>query len=179
MEFDEREWVERAKDGDRKAFDNLIRRNKDKMFSLAYRMTGERETALDLMQETFFTAFKSLAGYRGDSTFSSWLYRIAANKSVNYLRRKKIISFLPLSQMGSEEPSYQMSNDLERAEVNRAMVKAIAGLPPKQKLIFNLRFYEQMPFGQIAEILNKSESTIKTGYQKAIEKLRKQMIDFR
>ena len=83
MDVNERELIKRAKGGDRKAFDKLIMEYKDKMFGLTYRMTGDREAALDLTQDTFLAAFKDLRRFRQQSAFSSWLYRIAANKSIN------------------------------------------------------------------------------------------------
>ena len=84
MDNENKEIVARAKDGDRLAFDKLVKENKDKMFALTLRMTGDREAALDLMQDTFFTAFKEIGRFRGDADFSSWLYRIASNKALNY-----------------------------------------------------------------------------------------------
>ncbi|MCX6826390.1 MAG: RNA polymerase sigma factor [candidate division Zixibacteria bacterium] len=179
MEQDNYELVAKAQRGDRSSFDDLVRINKDKMFALVYRMTGNRDVALDLLQETFFTAFKELKRFRGDAHFSSWLYRIAFNRAVNHLRRQKLLSFIPISKMGKLEPSYDMPDNPGLGELNSAIEKAVGSLPPKQKMIFTLRFYEQLPFKEISMISGKSESAIKTNYQKAIEKLRKQLQDFR
>ena len=135
-------------------------------------MTGDRETALDLMQDTFFTAFKELSRFREEANFSSWLYRVASNKTLNYLKRRKILSFLPLARLQGSEPTVEMESAMERSEISAALLKRIEDLPPKQKLIFNLRYYQELSFVEIARILKKSESTVKTNYQKAIEKLR-------
>jgi RNA polymerase sigma-70 factor (ECF subfamily) len=179
MNNDNRELVARARDGDRQAFDKLVKENKDKMFALTLRMTGDREAALDLMQDTFYTAFREIGRFRGEANFSSWLYRIASNKALNYLKRKKILSFIPLTNQASEKVSYEMPNFIDGEGINKELAAAVDSLPPKQKLVFNLRFYEQLPFGKIAVILKKSESTVKTNYQKAIEKLRKKLEGFR
>ncbi len=179
MGIDNKELVARAKDGDRQAFDKLVKENKDKMFALTLRMTGDREVALDLMQDTFLTAYKEIGRFRGEAGFSSWLYRIASNKALNYLKRKKILSFIPLTEKTSDAVSYEMPDNIDGEGLNKELALAINSLPPKQKLVFNLRFYEQLPFGKIAGILNKSESTVKTNYQKAIEKLRKKLESFR
>jgi RNA polymerase sigma-70 factor (ECF subfamily) len=179
MNLDDRELAARAREGDRKAFDELVKLNKDKMFAMIYRMTGDRESALDLLQDTLFTAFKELKNFRGDSQFSSWLYRIASSRTVNYLRRKKILSILPLGMGKTPEPSYNMPDISSYSELNMRLAKAVESLPPKQKLVFNLRFYDKLPFGDIAAILRKSESTVKTNYQKALEKLQDQLKDFR
>jgi len=174
---DEQEFMARAKAGDRSAFDQLVRLNKDKMFALTYRMTGDREAALDLMQDTFFAAFKEIGGFRREANFSSWLYRIAANKTLNYLRRKKLISYIPLA--AANEPSYDMPDLAGSGELSRAILSGMNSLPPKQKLVFNLRFYEQLPFAEIAAIMNKNESTVKTHYQKAVNKLREMLQDYK
>ena len=179
MNSDNRELVARAKDGDRQAFDKLVKENKDKMFALTLRMTGDREAALDLMQDAFFAAFKEIGRFRGDADFSSWLYRIALNKALNYLKRKKILSFIPLIDKAGDSISYEMPDYVDGEGLSKKITLAVNSLPPKQKLVFNLRFYEQLPFGEIAGILNKSESTVKTNYQKAIEKLRKKLESFR
>jgi len=173
------ELVERARGGDRQAFDKLVKENKDKMFALTLRMTGNREAALDLTQDTFLAAFRDISRFRGDSHFSSWLYRIAANKSLNYLKRKKILSFIPLVGSEAESVGYEIDDNLSSDELKKQVASAMETLPPKQKLVFNLRFYEQLPFGEIASILKKSESTVKTNYQKALEKLKVALKDFR
>lgn len=179
MDKDNRELVARAKDGDRQAFDKLVKENKDKMFALTLRMTGDREVALDLMQDSFLTAYKEIGRFRGEAGFSSWLYRIASNKALNYLKRKKILSFIPLTEKSSNTVSYEMPDYIDGKGLDKELALAVHALPPKQKLVFNLRFYEQLPFGEIAGILNKSESTVKTNYKKAIEKLRKKLEGFR
>jgi RNA polymerase sigma-70 factor (ECF subfamily) len=179
MVEDEKELVVRARSGDRQAFDRLVQENKDKMFALTYRMTGDREAALDLMQETFFTAFREIRRFRGEASFSSWLYRIASNKSINYLRRKKILSFLPLTEKPSEAASYEMEDTADKKELAGEIAAAVNLLPPKQKLVFSLRFYEQLSFVEIARMLNKGESTVKTNYKKAVGKLQKRLKKFR
>ncbi len=179
MEKDERELVAKARAGDKRAFDELTRMYKDKMFALTYRMCGDREAALDLLQETFFSAFKAIRNFRGEAGFSSWLYRIASNKAINFLRRKKLLSFLPLGENPAMEPSYIMDDAVRNKELELAMVQAVDSLPPKQKLVFNLRFYDQLQFTEISRIMKRSESTVKTSYQKAIEKLRGKLEDFR
>ncbi len=179
MQDDEKELVSRAAAGERPAFDELVRRYKDKMFALIYRMTSDRETALDLLQDSFFAAFKELPHFRGDASFGSWVYRIASNKSLNFLKRKKLLSFLPLESSDESAASYEMKDNIQNNELKTALTDAVAELPPKQKLVFNLRFYEQLGFNEIAKILDKNVSTVKTNYQKAIEKLQKKLKDFR
>lgn len=179
MEWSEKELVAKAKAGNREAFDSLVRMYKDRMFSLTYRMTGDREAALDLVQETFFAAFTGIRRFREESSFASWLYRIASNKTINFLKRKKLLSFLPLVDNPAIEPSYKMDDTVDSTELRNEIARSVNGLPPKQKLVFNLRLYENLQFGEIARILGKSESTVKTNYRKAVEKLRKKLKNYR
>lgn len=179
MQVEENELVRQAQAGDRRAFDKLVAENKDKMFALIYRMTENRETALDLLQDSFLAAYKSLKKFRGDSGFSSWLYRIASNKTLNYIRRSKIIPFYNIEANTSAEPAYEMTDTIENEALQKSLAAALKMLPSQQKLVFNLRFYEELPFAEIASIMDKSESTVKTHYQKAVEKLREALKDFR
>ena len=179
MDSAEKALISLAKAGDRRAFDKLVARYRDKMFALTYRMTGDRDEALDLLQETFLAAYKALGGFREEAGFSSWLYRIAANKSINMLKRKKILSFLPLGSSPKDEPAYEMEDAAGRGELKRQLNKSINELPPQQKLVFNMRYFDQLSFVEIAKALDKSESTVKTNYQKAVEKLRKKLEGFR
>ncbi|HDL02583.1 MAG TPA: RNA polymerase sigma factor [candidate division Zixibacteria bacterium] len=179
MDREEQALVSLAKAGDRRAFDKLVARYKDRMFALTYRMTGDREEALDLLQETFLSAFKAMRGFREEASFSSWMYRIAANKSINYIKRRKLMSYIPPGSWPKDEPSYEMEDAAGRNELKIQIQKSVKELPPKQRLVFNLRFYEQLSFVEIAKILDKSESTVKTNYQKAVEKLQKKLEGFR
>ncbi|UCD17361.1 MAG: RNA polymerase sigma factor [Candidatus Zixiibacteriota bacterium] len=178
MEHEQARLVIRAQAGDREAFNELVRANKDKMFTLIYRMTGDREAAQDLVQETFLTAFKGIGNFRGAASFSGWLYRIASNKTLNYLRRAKLVSFLPLGRLPSAEPSDHMTDGVHNDQLKMILSAAQNALPPKQKLVFYLRFYQELSFADIADILGRSESTAKTHYHKAVEKLRKRLKEF-
>ena len=86
---DEREWIRRSRDGDRDAFELLIKRHQQMIDSLAYRMTGSLTDAEDMTQEAFIQAFRQLDGYRGEARFSSWLYRIAMNLGLNWQSRRR------------------------------------------------------------------------------------------
>lgn len=179
MDRSEWELVTLAKAGDREAFNELVKLYRDKMFALIYRMTGDRESTLDLTQETFFAAFKEIRRFRAEARFSSWLYRIASNKTINFLRRAKLLTFLPLGGAVGQEPTYEMTDSAGNDELRREVSAGIKALPPKQRAVFNLRFYDGLAFGEIADILGRSESTVKTNYQKAVEKLQKRLKDFR
>jgi RNA polymerase sigma-70 factor (ECF subfamily) len=149
------------------------------MFALIYRMTENRETAKDLLQDTFLAAYKSLNKFRGDSGFSSWLYRIASNRTLNYIRRSKIVPFVSMDSATSMEPVYEINDGSSMSSLQESLAAELKKLPPQQKLVFNLRFYDELPFNEIASIMGKNVSTVKTHYQKAVEKLREALKEFR
>lgn len=179
MQSEEIELVRRAQSGDRAAFDKLVTENKDKMFALLYRMTANREIAKDLLQDTFLAAYKSIKKFRGDAGFSSWLYRIASNRALNHIRRSRLVPFINIDSTKMPEPAYEMPDELPMSELQKTLSKEVNNLPPQQKLVFNLRFHDELPFNDIAGILGKNVSTVKTHYQKAVEKLRIALKDFR
>lgn len=142
--------------------------------ALTYRITGERETALDLAQDTLVSAWENLAGFRGDSAFKSWVYRIATNKCLNYLkaenRRRELDKLEPaVSSLSTDNPEKNLLDSELAGSVRRFMTS----LPEQQRLIFNLRFYQEMSFAEIADLTGRALGTVKTGYREAVAKLRK------
>ncbi|MFH2036233.1 MAG: RNA polymerase sigma factor [Candidatus Zixiibacteriota bacterium] len=178
-DVNEYELITDAKKGNRKAYDKLVRIYRDKMFALTYRMTGDREASLDLVQDAFYNAYVNMDRFRGDSSFSSWIYRIASNLTLNFLKRKKTIGFISLTDQPTIEPVYESHDQIANTELAGEIARIISELPPKQKLIFNLRYYDKLPFNEIAKIQGKSESTVKTNYKKAVEKLQRGLKKFR
>ncbi len=139
-------------------------------------MTGDRDTAFDLAQETFVSAWEHLDGFRGEARFENWLYRIASNKALNHLSRGTVSRTVSLDGDDLElaGPAGQSSPDqiLERARLREDVLGFMAQLPPQQRLVFELRFYKQMNFGEIAAATGKALGTVKTNYREAVAKLR-------
>ena len=165
--------VEKARDGSRPAFSKIVRLMMNRVTALTYRMTGDRDAALDLAQDTFVTAWEKLRTYRGEASFSSWLYRIASNKTLNYLKAPAQQT-VDLDQ--TEEPSSTSfsgpESQLERKELAEQVKDFVMTLPPQQRAIFELRFYKEMPFEEIAQTTERALGTVKTGYREAVKKLR-------
>jgi len=167
--------VERAKAGDRTAFSEIVRRLMNQVVALTYRMTGDRESALDLAQDSFITAWQKLHDFRGDAVFTSWLYRIASNKTLNFLKSRGAqpdtfdLEQSPSVVSNQPDPETGLMGDELAADV----LKFTTSLPPQQRLVFNLRFYKQMPFAEIALATDRAVGTVKTSYREAIRKLRK------
>lgn len=169
--------VEKAGRGDRQAFSELVKRHMNAVVALTYRMTGNRDSALDLAQETFVSAWENLARFRGDSKFESWVYRIAVNKCLNYLETRKSVSLetVPDEQLPVAE-TVAADQLLEREELRQGVLAFMATLPPQQRAIFELRFYRQMTFEEIADATGRALGTVKTNYREAVQKLREHAI---
>jgi len=164
--------IERFLNGEEKSFNLLVERYKERIYLLVWRMVRNREDALDLSQEVFVKAYKNLKGFRHESNFYTWLYRIAVNLSLNFTRREKFKSFLSLSDLSEKLSSGSSpSEDIERQQLSALIDRAVMKLPEKQRAVFILRHYEEMSVKEVAELLGKSEGTIKANYYQAIKKL--------
>lgn len=171
---DEKLLIERASQGDKAAFTALVRQYQNRIFAFIMRMTANRESALDLTQDTFLAAFQNLAGFRKEALFSTWLFTIAANKTRNYLRRSSREMEMP---EGYDVVSHDTRPDIdfEKKQTQELLLAAVAGLPVKQRAVFNLRYFEQLKFHEIARIQGTSVSAVKTNFAEALVKLKKKL----
>jgi RNA polymerase sigma-70 factor, ECF subfamily len=182
MSLAERLFIARLKERDPSAFDEIVRRYGDKVFSLIYRMLGNRQEAEDVAQEVFITVFKTVDTFRGEAKFSTWLLRIAANQSKN---RIKYLARRPTDGGGELEDAAQPGAPgatpgpvahaqidapdkmLEAAETDRLIQAAIAELDEEHRLLVILRDVEEMSYQEIGEITGLPEGTIKSRLHRA------------
>jgi RNA polymerase sigma-70 factor (ECF subfamily) len=167
----DRELAERFRDGDRAAFDLLVRRHQRGIFRLVRRYVKSDADAADVTQLAFVRAFRGLATFRGSATVRSWLYRIAINCSLSWLRdhRRELPSELADDALTDANPApAQLSADDDRA----SLLRAIAQLPPKQKLVLELRVFDDLSFKEVAELADCSENTAKVNFHYAVKRLR-------
>jgi len=161
-----------AGQGDRNAFDELVRRYSSRMVNVAYQVLGDRELAEDVAQETFLRAYKSAARYRQISKFSTWLYTIALNLCRNELRRRKFKTYSLEGMAERDEDSKirvdipdektQPDLDMERKEAGTLVRQAVEKLPEKFKAPLVLRDIQELTYEEISEILNLPEGTVKS-----------------
>ena len=170
-----------ARQGDEKAFRQLFHNNKESVFRLAYRYTRSQEDAEDIMQETFIKAFKNIKKFdnKNETSFSGWINRISINCSINHLRRnksRKMDEMDSLSKLQDKLITKNPSEETTEINFNLSKIKnALQKLTHKQRIIFDMRFSQQMKIREIAEIMKCSDSNVKTQLFRTFAKLRKQL----
>ena len=182
-EMDENALIRQALAGDAAAWRGLFDAHHRKVYSTAYRFLGNRSDAEDVLQETFVRAYRRLDRFDPSFSggFSSWIGRIGANCSVDLLRRKKRTrETLSLEDDSvSHPPDATDGADPERTagnrEVRARIEEAVAGLSPKQRLIFTLRHYEGYTTREIAGLVDVTEGSVKTHLFRAVEALRRKL----
>lgn len=168
------EVIRRVLHGETPAFEFLVRRYQQTILRLTRRMTRNAEDAEDLAQDAFVQAYRSLASFHGQSSFSTWLYRIAVNLCLNYLRATRRED--PMEVKGNLPDAREDSlARLLAAERDRALAAAIEELPPRQRATLTLRVYQGLGHREIAEILDCAEGTAKANYFHAIRTLQRKL----
>lgn len=156
----------------RKAFGEVIDRYSQPLYWQIRRMVNDHEDANDLLQNTFLKAWSSLDLFRGDASLSTWLHKIAINESLTFLERKR--KQLNIS-LDDEEANLihaiEADTDIDGDSLRLELRKAIAALPEKQRLVFNMRYYDEMPYEQMSEILGTSVGALKASYHHAVKKI--------
>jgi len=160
--------VERAAGGDRQARRDLFERYRDIAFRVAYRVTGHREDALDMVQEGFIKAFEKLEGFRGGASFKTWLLRIVTNASLDLLRSRQVRSAYSLDQSDEERGAAmqvptreeRVEKQSEREEQSRRIAAALDELPPAQRGVFVLFATGELTYGEIAEAVGVPIGTV-------------------
>ena len=180
--------VKSALDGDQKAYKALFEMYRQAIFHIAVKIVRNPEEANDLVQETFIKAFGSLKTYDHNYRFSTWLYKIAANCSIDFLRKRKIDSMsldkpIPTKdgdvQMGIPDDTYNPEKDLRSHEQSIGIEEAIESLPEKYREVIVLRHKEDKPYEEIASLLNVPVGTVKARIFRARELLKKKLKSIR
>lgn len=158
---DDLELVARATAGDRPAFNELMRRHEERVFAVCLRVMRHREAALDATQDTFLTVFRKIGQFRGESAFSTWLYRVAMNTCYDHLRRARRRAADPLPE-AHDPPDPSVDDDLEAVELRPDLTHALAALSADFRSAIVLVDVEGLPLSEVAQILEVAEGTIKS-----------------
>jgi len=177
-ELSDNDLVEIIRKKNQERYSEIVDRYQKKLFVYIYRLIGNREEAEDLLQDVFVKAYKNLNSYDTSRKFSSWIYRIAHNESVNYIKRKSLKKFISWETIVSTKDKLDSSSEEEgadkawiRKEVSKEVNEAIGKLPFKYKQVLTLRYYSDQSYEEIAEILGRPVNTVGTLINRAKKKL--------
>ena len=154
------------------AFNLMVRNYSERLYWHLRSMVHCHEDADDLLQNTWIRVWKAIDGFRNDSRLYTWLYRIATNEAITFLNRSKVKAALSFDSY-----SHRIAGRLEAEghfdgdKIQLALQKAIAKLPARQKAVFTMRYYEEMPYEDMAEILGVTASSLKASYHHAHKKV--------
>lgn len=187
--MDEKKLVEQARNGDFDAFLALIDHHKEKVYAMVIRLTGSRDDAEDIMQETFLKAIDNIDRFRGDSSFGTWLYAIALNQTRMLFSKQKQAELKPLEEYlpGADHTDGHTSGDyrlfdwqdphtkMESEELQKAINNALKELPYKYREAFMLRYMEELPVKEVARLIGESEAAAKSRILRARLALREKL----
>jgi RNA polymerase sigma-70 factor (ECF subfamily) len=185
---DELSLIRRAQEGDRSAFDALVRLYDKNVLRLALQVVGSPEEARDLYQEAFLKVYRSIRHFRQEAKFSTWLYRVVMNVCLDFLRQQKTRKEVPAPQPDEGEPEFMQTVPDERPtlnperathskEINRRIQGALEVLNPRERMVFELKHYQGLKLRAIGVICNTSEQTVKNCLFRATQKLRTELAD--
>ena len=161
-----------------RAFNEIVRNYSERLYWHVRRFVCSHEDADDLVQEIFIKIWGALPTFRGDAQLFTWLYRIATNETLNFLRKQKVRASLRFQSLDDElERKIDEDPYFNGTEAQRLLSKAILKLPDKQRVVFSLRYYEDMKDEDIAEITGTSVGALKASYHIAYEKLKAEFQD--
>lgn len=162
--------VIRAKDGDQKAYAELMQRYKDSIYFMALKMVNNKDDAMDLTVETFGKAFENIEKYKPDFAFSTWLFRIATNNCIDFIRKKRlnVVSLQSISEEDKEEKQLQIASDSlnpEQTSIKKQesekLKSIVEQLPQRYRTLIILRYYDEQSYEEIAQQLDLPLGTVK------------------
>ncbi len=180
--MDEFSLVRKCIEGDADAYRHIVERYKDRIARVIYSMTNSSSEVEDLTQEVFIKAYRSLPRFKFDSSLHTWLYRIAVNHTIDYLRKKKLTKIFSLDGIdewllgrmrGTSSPESKTPEEINRSEVKELVEWGLSKLPRDAKAILVLREYEDMGYEEIADVLNISVPAVKSRLFRARTQLKK------
>ncbi|MBQ8098500.1 MAG: sigma-70 family RNA polymerase sigma factor [Bacteroidaceae bacterium] len=156
----------------RTAFEQMVRKYTSQLYWQIRHIVIDHDDTNDVLQNTFIKAWTNIDNFRGDAKLSTWLYRIAVNESLTFLQKKKLT-------INIDDPEASIANELESDpyfdgdETDRQLQQALQSLPEKQRLVFSMKYFQEMKYEEISEVLNTSVGALKASYHFAVEKIQK------
>lgn len=156
----------------RAAFNEVIRRYSEPLYWQIRRLVNSHDDANDLLQNTFLKAWQALDNFRGDARLSTWLYKIAINESLTHLEREKRRGALSLDDEESHAANAIEADEwIDGDELSLKLRKAVATLPEKQRIVFNMKYFDDMKYEEMSQILGTSTGALKASYHIAVKKI--------
>ena len=170
----DKEIIELYKAGQReKAFSEIVESYSERLYWHVRRFLCSHEDTDDLLQEIFIKVWSSLSSFRGESQLYTWIYRIATNESLNFLQKQKIRAALRFEDITAKlDDKIDEDTGVDGNEAQKALMKAVNRLPSKQKTVFIMRWFDDLSYEDISEILGTSVGALKASYHFAQEKIR-------
>lgn len=157
-------------------FNEIVRAYTERVWWYVRRFVNSHDDTDDLVQEIFLKIWTALPSFRGDADIYTWVYRIATNETLNHLRREKVRAALRFSSIDAEmERRIDADPYFNGSAAERTLSKAVARLPEKQRQVFILRYYDEMPYEEMARVLDTSVGALKASYHIAQEKIRREL----
>ena len=154
------------------AFNQLIRKYQERIYWHIRKMVIDHDDADDIVQDVFVKVYKAIGKFREDAQLFTWIYRIATNECLTFLNKKKRRFFLPIGDVEAElNNKLDTSSDLDGDQIQMKLQKALLKLPAKQRLVFNMKYYDEMKYEEISEITNTSVGALKASYHHAVKKI--------
>jgi RNA polymerase sigma factor (sigma-70 family) len=161
-----------------RAFTAILKKYQEKLYWHIRRMVVEHEDANDVLQNMFVKAWKGLENFREDSQLYTWLYRIATNESLTFLTQQKKRSTVSLSEDDNGlSNSVKADTNFDGNKLEWKLQLAVQKLPEKQKAVFNLRYYDEMPYAEMSTVLETSEGALKASYHHAVKKIEEYILN--
>ena len=157
------------------AFETLVKEFQEQLYWQIRRMVLDHDDTDDILQNVFLKAWQGLDNFRGDARLSTWLYRIANNETINFLQRQKdtTISLSTTEDGNQEQIRIQLESDpyFDGEETEIQLQQAVQSLPPKQRQVFNMKYFQEMKYEDISEVLGTSIGALKASYHHAVQKI--------
>lgn len=155
-----------------KGFTDIIRKYQERLYWHIRRLVVDHEDANDVLQNVFIKVWKNLEGFREDAQLFTWLYKIATNESLTFLEQQKRKSAVSLSDVETGlNNKLRADSQFDANKLEWKLQRAILSLPEKQRVVFNLRYYDEMPYEEMSRVLETSEGALKASYHHAVKKI--------
>lgn len=174
MDISDQELIDALKSEKRRdvAFNDLVVKYQERLYWHIRKIVLNHDDTDDVLQNTFLKVWKNIGSFREESSLFTWLYRIATNESLTFINQKKRHTIAPLTEASDYlQQNLEADEYFDGDDIQKKLQQAIITLPDKQRLVFNMRYFEEMPYQEMSDILNTSVGALKASYHHAAKKV--------